>query len=80
MFEKVNEGGELNFENAGVKEALESGKLGFEEISVMGTEELFNKASINQVFIVSDDRFVEVFSGRARNLGRKDLVFEAQSE
>ena len=77
MGERSPEGGQ--FMNMGVKEALGSGRVGFEEISVQATEELFQNAPQGQEFIVPDDRYVAAYSGRAEANGRKDIKFKVET-
>ena len=72
-----NEGVEYKI---GVKEALESGRVGFEDISVEGTEQLFQEAPKGQVFIVPDDRFATTYSERAKALGREDIEFKVEEK
>lgn len=61
---------------AGVQEALDSGKVGFEEISVEAVAQLFEQAPEGQVFMVPDERHAAVYAERAAAVDRSDLKFE----
>jgi hypothetical protein len=71
-------GGERHM-NMGVGEALESGRLGFDDISVAGTEELFTKAPEGQAFVVPADMNVTAYEDRAKALGRDDITFTVET-
>lgn len=50
-------------------------RIGFVPISVMGTEQLFQKAPQGETFTVPDKRFKTTYENRAKALNRKDLKF-----
>ena len=64
----------------GVKEALESGKVGFSDMSLEGMEQLLSNAPENQVFLVPDERFVTSYTAQAEAWGRSDVTFEVAQD
>lgn len=71
---------EEQFMNMGVREALDSGRVGFDEISQEAMGELFDNAPKDQTFVVPDSRYVTVYSDHAKSVGRKDIKFEVEEE
>jgi len=71
--------GQQQFNHMGVKEALESGRIGFDEISVEAVVEVITNSPKNKTFLVPDDRYVATYSHRATSLGRNDVGFEVET-
>ena len=59
-----------------IKNALESGKLGYDEISVMAIGKLFLQAPKGRKFQVPSDILKFMYENDAKAVKRKDLKFE----
>ena len=61
-----------------IKSALESGMLGYEEISEIAVGELFQQAPKEKIFEVPSEILKNVYKATARAVQRKDLKFEVR--
>ena len=63
-----------------IKDALESGKLGYDEISVMAIGKLFVQAPKGTKFEVPNSILKTMYEHDAKAVRRKDLKFEIVNE